>query len=277
MLRWRLLLACGLGARARPDAVHLRADPGGPLPAHQRRRADRLHDDHSTCPARWTKSPSTGLMDNINRVQYGKPDVSDRQAPFRHRSGCIGSTSSGSGCATCTAEHPGIQNMLAAIFLILGLFGGYAHWRYDRRSFWFFGPLIFTVTLCADRLPELQVRILGVAGAGGQRRPRGPRSRLLLPVELLGLERVGRARLCVPVGDPLPRSSAPRWSVRHARRQSTRRKRSWLFASPLLRPGVHSTVRQLAGGVARRSDGHARFREDLLELRRALRRARDGR
>ncbi len=36
---------------------------------------------------------------------------------------------------------------MAAIFLILGLFGGYAHWRYDRRSFWFFGPLIFTVTL----------------------------------------------------------------------------------------------------------------------------------
>ena len=36
---------------------------------------------------------------------------------------------------------------MAAIFLILGLFGGYAHWRYDRRSFWFFGPLIFTVTI----------------------------------------------------------------------------------------------------------------------------------
>ncbi len=48
--------------------------------------------------------------------------------------------------------HPTLQNVLAAVFFILGLFGGYTHWRYDRRSFWFFGPLIFTVTLGAHRI-----------------------------------------------------------------------------------------------------------------------------
>jgi hypothetical protein len=37
--------------------------------------------------------------------------------------------------------------MLAALFLVLGLFGGYVHWRRDRQSFWFFGPLMATMTL----------------------------------------------------------------------------------------------------------------------------------
>src|SRR5439155_214861 len=37
--------------------------------------------------------------------------------------------------------------ILALIFLALGVYGGVLHWRHDRPSFWFFGPLIFTVTL----------------------------------------------------------------------------------------------------------------------------------
>ena len=39
-----------------------------------------------------------------------------------------------------------LQAMLAIVFLLLGLFGGWVHWTRDRMSFWFFGPLIFTVT-----------------------------------------------------------------------------------------------------------------------------------
>jgi hypothetical protein len=44
-------------------------------------------------------------------------------------------------------QHPGAQAMLAAFFLLLGLLGGWVHWQRDRRSFWFFGPLMFTMTL----------------------------------------------------------------------------------------------------------------------------------
>jgi hypothetical protein len=39
------------------------------------------------------------------------------------------------------------QGVLAALFLVLGLFGGWVHWKRDRQSFWFFGPLMFTMTL----------------------------------------------------------------------------------------------------------------------------------
>ncbi|MGH7668944.1 MAG: hypothetical protein ACRENQ_05565, partial [Gemmatimonadaceae bacterium] len=40
------------------------------------------------------------------------------------------------------------QSMLAAVFLVLGLFGGWMHYKRDRRSFWYFAGLMFTVTLC---------------------------------------------------------------------------------------------------------------------------------
>jgi hypothetical protein len=36
---------------------------------------------------------------------------------------------------------------MAAAFLVLGLFGGWVHFQRDRRSFWYFGSLMFTMTL----------------------------------------------------------------------------------------------------------------------------------
>ena len=30
---------------------------------------------------------------------------------------------------------------------MLGLVGGYVHWQRDRKTFWYFGPLMFTMTL----------------------------------------------------------------------------------------------------------------------------------
>jgi hypothetical protein len=40
-----------------------------------------------------------------------------------------------------------LQSMLAATFLVLGLFGGWVHYRRDRQSFWYFGTLMFSMTL----------------------------------------------------------------------------------------------------------------------------------
>ncbi len=88
------------------------------------------------------------LKDNINRVQFGKPDLSQRQTDFF--AGQIGMWWH---YFTWQFErdpyenHFGRQLAFALVFLFLGLLGGVAHWQRDRRSFWFFGPLIFTVTL----------------------------------------------------------------------------------------------------------------------------------
>jgi hypothetical protein len=44
-------------------------------------------------------------------------------------------------------NHPGLQQMFATLFLLLGGLGGYVHWKRDRKSFAYFGPLMFMVTL----------------------------------------------------------------------------------------------------------------------------------
>jgi hypothetical protein len=41
----------------------------------------------------------------------------------------------------------GLQFVVAFMFLAFGLLGGYVHWQRDRRTFWYFGPLMFTMTL----------------------------------------------------------------------------------------------------------------------------------
>jgi hypothetical protein len=86
------------------------------------------------------------LMDNINRVQYGKPNLSERQAPFSAQLGMWWLYFKWQWLRDPHGTQAGLQGVLAALFLGLGIAGGVVHWRRDRASFWFFGPLVFTVT-----------------------------------------------------------------------------------------------------------------------------------
>jgi hypothetical protein len=45
------------------------------------------------------------------------------------------------------SRAPFVQSLLAATFLALGLLGGWVHYKRDRKSFWYFGTLMFTMTL----------------------------------------------------------------------------------------------------------------------------------
>jgi len=105
------------------------------------------------------------LMDNVNRVQYGKPDLSERQAPFSAQMGMWWLYFK---WQWLRDPHDGarlLQDFLALIFLSLGIAGGVVHYRRDRASFWFFGPLIGTTTVAlvyymnfkygASQAPEL--------------------------------------------------------------------------------------------------------------------------
>ena len=83
---------------------------------------------------------------NANREQYPKIPLLQRQAPIGAQAEMywlyfrwqwLGGPR---GDAT-------LQQVMALIFLGLGLAGGYAHWKHHRRSFWYFGPLMFTLTL----------------------------------------------------------------------------------------------------------------------------------
>jgi len=86
------------------------------------------------------------FMANVNRDQYGKPELTERQAPLGAQVGMWWLYFKWQWLRDAHDEHPAAQAALAVVFLLLGGMGGYVHWKRDRRSFWFFGPLMVTVT-----------------------------------------------------------------------------------------------------------------------------------
>ena len=85
------------------------------------------------------------LMDNINREQYGKK--LERGAPYSAQVGMWWLYFKWQWLRDAYSESPALQAILAVLFLALGLIGGYVHYTQDRRTFWYFGPLMFTLTL----------------------------------------------------------------------------------------------------------------------------------
>ncbi|HTI62911.1 MAG TPA: hypothetical protein VL524_05330, partial [Gemmatimonadaceae bacterium] len=94
---------------------------------------------------------SKGTLDafeyNFNRGQYGKPDLSDRQASFVDQIGMWWLYFKWQWIRDAHDDHVFAQALFAAAFLVLGLIGGWVHYQRDRRSFWYFGSLMFTMTL----------------------------------------------------------------------------------------------------------------------------------
>jgi hypothetical protein len=85
------------------------------------------------------------LMDNINREQYGKKLT--RGAPYSAQVGMWWLYFKWQWLRDAYNESAALQAILAVLFLTLGLLGGYVHYQRDRRTFWYFGPLMFTLTL----------------------------------------------------------------------------------------------------------------------------------
>src|SRR6476661_10779440 len=94
---------------------------------------------------------SKGTLDafnyNFNRGQYGKPELSDRQASFGEQLGMWWLYFKWQWVRDAHGDHDFLQPLFAATFLVLGLMGGWVHYQRDRRSFWYFGSLMFTMTL----------------------------------------------------------------------------------------------------------------------------------
>jgi hypothetical protein len=87
------------------------------------------------------------FMYNFNRGQYGKPNLSDRQASFGEQVGMWWLYFKWQWIRDARSEYPFPQALLAATFLVLGLFGAWVHYQRHRQSFWYFGTLMFTMTL----------------------------------------------------------------------------------------------------------------------------------
>jgi hypothetical protein len=95
----------------------------------------------------FSKETYDSFMYNFNRGQYGKPQLSERQAPFVGQIAMYWYYFKWQWLRDAHSEQQGWQSVLAALFLVLGLFGGWVHFQRDRQSFWYFGTFMFSCTL----------------------------------------------------------------------------------------------------------------------------------
>jgi hypothetical protein len=152
ILRWKLVLAC-------VGALLLGMTPFLTQPI----RSAHFPAINEGEPTTWN-----AFWDNFNRVQYAKPPLLDRQAPFfgfdikwngwhlppvtAHLYGQLGMywhyfRWQWFRDPSPTNASAWWQSTLAAVFFLLGALGGWVHWRRDRRSWWYFATFMFTLTL----------------------------------------------------------------------------------------------------------------------------------
>ncbi len=93
----------------------------------------------------FSKLTEQRLMANINREQYGQK--LERGAPYSAQVGMWWLYFQWQWLRDSHGTMQGLQFVLAFLFLGLGLLGGYVHWDRDRKTFWYLGPLMFTMTL----------------------------------------------------------------------------------------------------------------------------------
>ncbi|HEX7121420.1 MAG TPA: DUF2723 domain-containing protein [Gemmatimonadaceae bacterium] len=146
LLRWRLMLAC-------VGALVLGLSPFATQPIRAAYFPPINEGEPTGCRTEFawdctlTKETWEAFKYNFNREQYGKPSVSERQAPLGAQIGMWWMYFRWQWWRDAYLQNQTLQAVLAALFLVLGFFGGFVHWKRDRQSFWFFGPLMVTLTL----------------------------------------------------------------------------------------------------------------------------------
>jgi hypothetical protein len=145
VLRWKLLVACAA-------ALVFGLTPFATQPIRAAHFPAINEGEPTACTTKlewsctFSKLTYERFMYNFNRGQYGKPDLGERQAPFSAQVGMYWLYFKWQWLRDAYGERPGLQNGLAVFFLILCTVGGWIHYQKDRRSFSFFGPLVFTMT-----------------------------------------------------------------------------------------------------------------------------------
>ena len=146
LLRWRVLLAC-VGALVfgiTPFAIQPIRSAWNP-PMNEGEPTACRDGLHFSCT--FSKGTYDAFMYNFNREQYGKPPLSDRQAPFAGQVDMWWFYFKWQWFRDPQLRAQVVQGVFGGLFLVLGLFGGWVHYQRDRRSFWYFGTYMLTVTL----------------------------------------------------------------------------------------------------------------------------------
>jgi hypothetical protein len=146
IVRWKLLLAC-------VGAIFLGLTPFATQPIRAAHFPAINEGEPTACrtaiavSCTFSAGTKEAFMYNFNRGQYGKPDLSERQASFVEQVQMYWLYFKWQWIRDPGQQHEFLQALFAAAYLVLGLFGGYVHFQRDRRSFWYFGSLMFTMSL----------------------------------------------------------------------------------------------------------------------------------
>jgi len=146
LIRWKLLLACA-------GALFLGMTPFLTQPLRTAHFPAINEGEPTGCASRigfgctLSKATFDRFMYNFNRGQYQKPALTDRQVSFVAQDEMWWLYFRWQWLRDPFDSHPALQKMLATLFLLLGGLGGYVHLKRDRRSFSYFGPLMFMVTV----------------------------------------------------------------------------------------------------------------------------------
>jgi hypothetical protein len=87
------------------------------------------------------------LAANVNRDQYGKPSVLDRQISFGSQLGMLWLYFRWQWLRDAHGSATGTQALLALTILALGVYGARVHWRWDRPSCVYWLTFVLTLTV----------------------------------------------------------------------------------------------------------------------------------
>jgi Protein of unknown function (DUF2723) len=146
LLRWKLILACAAAVFLGGSSFATQPIRAAHFPAINEGEPTACRDG-LTVSCTFSKGTYDAFKYNFDRGQYAKPPLADRQAPFSAQIGMWWLYFKWQWLRDAHNENPGLQGGLAALFLVLGILGGWVHYRRDPRSFAFFGPLMATLTI----------------------------------------------------------------------------------------------------------------------------------
>src|SRR3954470_19028618 len=137
VLRWKLLLACMAALVFGITPFAMQPIRAAHFPALNEGEPTACRTE-LTAACTFSKGTWEAFEYNFNRGQYGKPELSERQAPFTAQVGMWWLYFKWQWLRDADGTKPGPQSLLAALFFVLGLLGGWVHFQRDRRSFWYF-------------------------------------------------------------------------------------------------------------------------------------------
>src|SRR3982751_5137897 len=146
IFRWQLLAAC-------VGAIILGLTPFATQPIRAAHFPGVNEGEPTACrrelavSCTFSKQTYELFMYNFNRGQYGKPELSSRQASLGEQIAMWWLYFRWQWLRDPQQTMPFIQSLLAAMFFVFALTGGWVHFKRDRQTFWYFGALMFTTTL----------------------------------------------------------------------------------------------------------------------------------